>query len=97
MDTPNPHLIDQLTTLFGAMADPSRAQILLALYAGDKRSGDLANLLAVTHSAVSHQMRWLREKNLVASHKEGREVYYSLSDECIRQLIEIALKHIGEK
>ena len=89
--------LTQLTTLFGAMADPSRASMLLMLLNGEKRSGDLAAALNITHSAVSHQLRWLRERNLVSGQKIGREVYYRLADECIREIIEVALRHIEEE
>ncbi len=88
--------IEQLTLLFGAMADPSRATILLLLLDGEKRSGDLAAALDVTHSAVSHQLRWLRKRHLISSRKVGREVIYALADDCIREIIQVALRHIGE-
>jgi len=89
-------LIIRLTGLFGAMADSTRARLLLVLLEGEKRSGDLAELLGMTPSAVSHQLRWLRENDIVSSRKEGREVYYALADACIMDIIQVALSHILE-
>ena len=88
--------IDQLTTLFGAIADPSRARMLLLLLDGEKRSGELAEALEMTPSAISHQLRWLRERNIVTARKEGREVFYQLADACIFEIIHVALNHINE-
>ena len=97
---PNIHessaLVTRLTELFGAMADPTRAKLLLLLLDGEKRSGDLAESLGMTASAVSHQLRWLRENNILASRKAGREVYYALADACITDIIHVALSHILE-
>lgn len=90
-------LLDRLTHLFSAIADPTRARLLLSLRAGDMRSGDLAQALGMTHSAVSHQLRWLREHKVVARRKVGREVFYSLADACIEELIDVALRHIQEQ
>ena len=70
-------LIMRLTGLFGAMADSTRARLLLLLLDGEKRSGDLAEALGMTPSAVSHQLRWLRENDILHSRKNGREVYYA--------------------
>ncbi|HLA42457.1 MAG TPA: metalloregulator ArsR/SmtB family transcription factor, partial [Aggregatilineales bacterium] len=88
--------IFRLTTLFGAMADNTRARMLLLLLDGEKRSGELAATLTMTPSAVSHQLRWLRDRAIVSARKNGREVYYELADACIREIIEVALIHIHE-
>jgi ArsR family transcriptional regulator len=82
--------------LFGAMADSTRARLLLLLLDGEKRSGDMADALNMSASAVSHQLRWLRENDIVASRKEGREVFYALADACIMDIIQVALSHILE-
>jgi ArsR family transcriptional regulator len=89
-------LIIRLTMLFGAMADSTRARLLLLLLDGEKRSGDMADALNMSASAVSHQLRWLRENDIVASRKEGREVFYALADACIMDIIQVALSHILE-
>jgi len=92
----NNDTIDQLTLLFGAMSDPTRATLLLSLLTHDRKSGDLANAVGVSQSAVSHQLRWLRENNIVTARRQGREIYYTLADDCIRDIIHVALRHITE-
>ncbi len=89
--------LERLTLLFGAMADPTRARMLLHLRQQNYRSGDLAALLGMTPSAVSHQLRWLRQNNVVAAQKVGREVFYELADVCIAELMDVALRHIEEQ
>lgn len=96
-ETTSETTIERLTLLFGAMADPTRARMLLHLRRQECRSGDLAALLDMTHSAVSHQLRWLRDNNVVAARKTGREVYYALADACITELMDVALRHIQEE
>lgn len=86
----------QLSNLFTAMADKTRAHILLHLREGEMRSSDIATALDMTASAVSHQLRWLRDHHVVAQRKAGREVYYHLADDCIAEIITVALGHIGE-
>lgn len=88
--------VQLFTKLFSAFADPSRATILLMLRDGEKRSGDMPEVLGISASAVSHQLRWLRENNIVTGRKEGREVYYQLADACICEIIDVALRHIQE-
>lgn len=97
MDSSKPTLAVQVADLFLALADPTRAHLLLALLRQEYRSGDLAQQLAMTPSAVSHQLRWLRERGVIQTRKAGREVYYSLADECIRRLLETAIGHIEER
>lgn len=89
-------LLDQLTRFFDALADPTRAHLLLLIRDGEKRSGDLAAALEMTPSAISHQLRWLRERDFVAVRREGREMYYTLADACIRDILDTALRHIQE-
>src|SRR5688572_26827617 len=88
--------LEQLTSLFSAIADPSRARMLLLLRDSEQRSGELADRLEMSASAISHQLRWLRDRNLVSSRREGREVYYQLADDCIREILDVALRHIQE-
>ena len=91
------HEINLLTRLFNAVADPTRAKIILYVMDGQKRSSDIATMLEMTTSATSHQLRWLRERRIVISEKIGRETFYALSDDCIREIIEVALRHIHEE
>ena len=86
----------RLTNLYKAMGDSTRLRILLALSSEEMCVCDLAAFLGVTESAVSHQLRMLRQLYLVSSRRDGPILYYSLSDEHIDQLISIGLDHIRE-
>jgi ArsR family transcriptional regulator len=92
-------LIDGLTAtrlaqIFGALSDPTRLRLVSALSEGELCVCDLAAVLGMTQSAVSHQLRLLRNLNLVRFRKEGRVVYYTLDDEHVQQLFERGLEHV---
>lgn len=83
--------------LFGLLADPTRARILHALTLTDELCVcDLALLLGLSVSAMSHQLRSLRDRDAVARRKVGRIVYYRLADDHVRRLLIDALVHVGE-
>lgn len=79
-----------------ALADPTRLRILWALDQGEMCVCDLAAFLGLSESAVSHQLRLLRQLSLVANRREGAILYYRLDDDHIRQILHIGLKHIRE-
>ena len=78
--------LERLTKTFRALGDPTRSKVILALSVEELCVRDLAQLLRVSHSVVSHQLRVLRGLGLVHHRKEGRTVYYSLDSELIRVL-----------
>jgi ArsR family transcriptional regulator, lead/cadmium/zinc/bismuth-responsive transcriptional repressor len=84
----------QLASTFQALADPTRVRMVSALMPGELCVVDLANLLNMTQSAISHQLRILRTLHIVHARKEGRVVYYTLEDEHIRDLFSRGLEHI---
>lgn len=84
----------RLAQIFAALADPTRLRIISALEAGELCVCDLAAVLDMTQSAVSHQLRLLRALGLVKNRKDGRVVYYALDDEHIRDLFQRGLEHI---
>ncbi len=86
----------RLAQLYKALGDPTRLRILLALGQGEMCVCDLAAFLEVTESAVSHQLRLLRQLHLVANRRNGPILYYRLDDDHISQLINIALEHVRE-
>jgi DNA-binding transcriptional ArsR family regulator len=88
--------VDRLAHTFKALADPSRVKILWALGKAEMCVCDLAALLGLTESAVSHQLRLLRTLGLVANRRDGVVLYYRLADHHMGQLIGIALEHIRE-
>ncbi len=82
--------------LFRVLADPTRVLILHALSMASLCNCDLASILGVTESAVSHQMRELRLRKLVTAERRGRMVYYSLSDTHVRHVFQDTLRHVQE-
>ena len=84
-----------LSETFQALSDPSRVRLISALMNIELCVCDLAAVLGMSQSAVSHQLRSLRNLRLVKHRKEGRIVYYSLDDEHIRDLFQRGLEHIS--
>ena len=84
----------RLAQIFASLSDPTRVRMISALNERELCVCDLATVLGMTQSAVSHQLRVLRNLNLVRYRKEGRSVYYTLEDEHVRQLFERGLEHI---
>ena len=70
-----------LADLFSALSDPTRLRIISVLLEGELNVGDIASQLGMTESAVSHQLRGLRQLHLVRSRKDGRQVYYAVDDD----------------
>ncbi len=87
----------RMAELFKAFADGGRLRILWALRQGEMCVCDLAALLQVSESAVSHQLRLLRTLHLVSNRREGVVLYYRLNDEHIEQLLQVALTHSREE
>ena len=86
-----------LADVFKLFGDPTRLMILHALEQGELCVCDIAELLGLTKSAVSHQLKGLRIANLVKFRREGQNVYYSLADGHVRSIIEIGLEHLHEE
>ncbi len=93
----NEELILVITNVFKAVGDPTRLKILYALSKKPLCVCELAMLLSMEHSAISHQLRVLRDKNLVKFKKEGKMARYSLKDEHVLILIKMAVEHAEEK
>lgn len=91
---PDPATVHQVAEIFATLADPTRARIVFALSKAELCVCDLATLLGMTISAVSHQLRLLRQMGLVKYRKEGRLVYYSLDDEHASQILAQVLEHV---
>jgi DNA-binding transcriptional ArsR family regulator len=87
---------ERLADLFGALADPTRARMLLALAAEDLCVCDLSEIAGVSQSAVSHQLRVLRDLRLVAWTRDGKRAVYRLADAHVRDLLVIGLAHAAE-
>ncbi len=87
----------ELADFFKIFGDGTRIRILQLLLAGEKNVGELAEALDMSQSAVSHQLRILRQNDLVKYRKEGKTVFYSLDDEHVRVVLEQGMTHIRHK
>lgn len=96
-DLPGEGDFQEMADLFKVFSDPGRAKILYALDRMEMCVCDLACLLGASQSAVSHQLRVLRQANLVTYRREGRVVYYSLADEHVTTIYNQAYEHIHEE
>ena len=84
----------KLARTFQALADPTRVRIISALLKTELCVCDIAALLGISQSAISHQLRQMRDMRLVKARKEGRIVYYTLDDEHISDLFARGLEHL---
>ncbi len=85
-----------MAKLFKVFGDSTRMRIMAALNCHEMCVCDIAVLLDMTKSAVSHQLKVLRDNNLVKFQKKGKHAYYSLADDHVREILDVALEHINE-
>lgn len=93
---PDDDTVYQLAELFKMFGDPTRAKILECLQIKDLCVGEIAEVLEMSISAVSHQLRVLRSAKLVKGTKEGKEVKYSLDDDHVAGILKAGLTHVNE-
>ena len=91
---PTQQQVTQLAKFFSIIGDGTRVRILWALDAGEICVCDLALLLGMTKSAVSHQLRALKNARLIKGRRVGKHIYYSLDDEHMRAVFETAVEHL---
>ena len=94
---PENETLNNLADLFKIMGDTTRCKLLFALLQNEMCVCDLANVLSMTKSSISHQLSKMKEVGLVKCRKEGKTVYYSLDDCHISEIFEVGLKHINHK
>lgn len=94
---PREETLYDLADTFKIFGDTTRIKILYALFASEMCVCDIAALLNMTQSAISHQLRVLKQARLVKFRKEGKIVYYSLDDDHIKQIFDQGLIHINHK
>ncbi len=88
--------LERLSLIYKAFGDPTRLKILSALRGGEMCVCDLAAWLGLSPSAVSHQLRRLKDLALVRSRRDGKIVYYALDDDHVADLLRIGLDHVRE-
>jgi DNA-binding transcriptional ArsR family regulator len=94
---PDDETLMNLADLFKVFSDSTRVRILCALQHSEMCVCDIAALLGMTKSAISHQLRSLRQTRLVKYRKDGKSVYYSLDDEHVGNVFAQGLLHVSEK
>ncbi len=95
-DMPEILKLYELSDFFKVMGDGTRIQLLWALEESEMCVGDLAVLLDMTKSAISHQLKVLRMSKLVRSEKRGKNVYYKLDDNHVKEILKKSFEHILE-
>lgn len=95
-ELPADETLYDLAELFKIFGDSTRIKILYALFEAEMCVCDIARLLNMTQSAISHQLRLLKQSKLVKSRRDGKTVYYSLADEHVRSIVAQGMEHIEE-
>lgn len=95
-ELPSEELLCDLSDLFKVFGDTTRMRILYSLFESELCVCAIAELLGMTQSAISHQLKVLRENKLVASRREGKTIYYFLADDHVRTIIGQGFEHLTE-
>ncbi|SBW04220.1 Cadmium resistance transcriptional regulatory protein CadC homolog [uncultured Eubacteriales bacterium] len=93
---PDDEILYDLAELFKIFGDSTRIKILYALFEAEMCVCDIAQLLGMTQSAISHQLRALKQSKLVKYRREGKTVFYSLADSHVRLIINQGMEHVAE-
>ena len=93
---PDDEVLYELADLFRVFGDSSPIKILYALHDSELCVQDLANAVQLSQSAVSHQLRVLKDSKLVRFHRDGKTVYYALDDDHVRSILSMGMDHIEE-
>ena len=95
-EMPDEERLYDLAELFKVFGDTTRIRILYVLFEAEMCVCDIAEILNMTQSAISHQLRVLKQARLVRNRREGKQIYYSLADDHVRTIIGQGLDHIEE-
>ena len=95
-ELPDEEMLYDLAELFRIFADSTRIRILYALFEAELCVYDIASLLGMTQSAISHQLRLLKQAKLVRFRRDGKTIFYSLADDHVRTIIDMGMEHLCE-
>lgn len=95
-ELPDDELIVDLSDMFKIFGDQTRVKILMALESGELCVCDIAAVMNMSQSAISHQLRVLKQSNIVKTRRQGKVVYYSISDDHVKEIFDIAIVHMQE-
>ena len=93
---PDEEVLYDLAELFTILGDSTRIKILYVLFESEMCVCDIAQLLGMTQSAISHQLRSLKQSRLVKARREGKTVFYSLADGHVRTILDQGMEHVAE-
>lgn len=93
---PDDEILYDLAELFKVFGDSTRIKILYSMFEHELCVNDIAGLLNLSQSSVSHQLRILKTSKLVKFRREGKSIYYSLDDEHVRAIISMGMEHVEE-
>ena len=93
---PDDEYLYDLADLFKVFGDTTRIKILYALFESELCVGDIAQILGLSQSAVSHQLRVLKDSKLIKFRREGKAIFYSLDDDHVRTIISMGMEHVEE-
>ena len=96
MKLPDENELYDLAELFKVFGDSTRIRILFVLHEGEVCVQDIADALQMTQSAVSHQLKILKQSKLVGSRREGKQIFYFLADDHVLSIIDLGLEHLRE-
>ena len=96
MAVPEKEIIEYIADLFKGFADPTRVHILYLLAEGELCVGDIAEAVQLSQSAISHQLRMLKQMHLIKFRREGKNVLYSLADDHVKTILQMGLEHVLE-
>ncbi len=90
-------LLNKISEFFKILGDKTRTKILFALNKNEMCVCDIANVLGMSKSSISHQLSTLRKSGIVKCKKVGKEVFYALNDEHVKEVFDVAIEHINHK
>ena len=96
MAIPEKEIIDFIGELFKGFADPTRVHILYLLAEREQCVTEIAEAVELSQSAISHQLRILKQMHLIKFRRDGKNIWYSLADDHVRTILEMGLEHIME-
>ena len=94
---PDEDTLFELAEFYKVFGDSTRIRILTVLRRHEMCVCDLATILAMNQSAISHQLRILKQARLISSRREGKQVFYSLADDHVHHLLDTAIEHLAER
>ena len=93
---PEKEVVDKIAELFKAFGDPTRVQILSLLQQQERCVGDIAEAVQISQSAISHQLRILKQMDLIKFRREGKNILYSLADDHVHTILKMGMEHVLE-